>query len=33
MFDQNYIPDVVFHMRERDEAIGGDNPFKWVQNN
>jgi len=31
MFDQGYIPDVVFHMRERDEAIGGDNPFKWVR--
>ena len=27
-----YLPDVVFHMRERDESIGGDNPFKWVRN-
>lgn len=28
----NYLlPDVVFHMRERDESIGGDNPFKWVR--
>lgn len=25
------LPDVVFHMRERDETIGGDNPFKWVR--
>lgn len=25
------LPDVVFHMRERDESIGGDNPFKWVR--
>ena len=24
------IPDTVFYMRERDESIGGDNPFKWV---
>ena len=23
------LPDVVFHLRERDESIGGDNPFKW----
>jgi len=26
----NPIPDTVFYMRERDESIGGDNPFKWV---
>lgn len=25
------LPDVVFHMRERDESIGGDNPFNWVR--
>jgi len=25
------LPDVVFHMRERDETIV-DNPFKWVRN-
>jgi len=25
------LPDVVFHMRERDESVGGDNPFKWVR--
>jgi len=27
----DYVPDVVFHMRERDESIGGDNPFRWVR--
>jgi peroxiredoxin len=27
----NLLPDVVFHMRERDDSIGGDNPFKWVR--
>jgi len=27
----NLLSDVVFHMRERDESIGGDNPFKWVR--
>ena len=27
----SYLPDVVFHMRERDESIGGDNPFRWVR--
>lgn len=27
----DYAPDVVFHMRERDESIGGDNPFRWVR--
>ena len=26
-----YLPDVVFHMRERDESIEGDNPFRWVR--
>ena len=24
------VPDVTFKMRERDDSIGGDNPFKWV---
>lgn len=24
------VPDTVFYTRERDETIGGDNPFKWV---
>ncbi len=28
-----YIPDTVFYMRERDDTIGGDNPFKWVLKN
>ncbi len=23
------VPDVVFKTRVRDEAIGGENPFKW----
>jgi peroxiredoxin len=27
---KNYLPDVVFHMRERDDTIEG-NPFKWVR--
>jgi peroxiredoxin len=31
MVFKNYIPDVVVHMRERDESLGGDNPFKWVR--
>jgi peroxiredoxin len=26
----NLVPDTVFYMRERDESLGGDNPFKWV---
>ena len=26
----NLLPDVMFYMRERDESLGGDNPFKWV---
>lgn len=26
----NPVPDTVFYMRERDETIEGDNPFKWV---
>lgn len=24
------LPDITFYMRERDETLGGDNPFKWV---
>ena len=24
------LPSVTFHVRVRDESIGGDNPFKWV---
>lgn len=28
---KDYLPDVVFHMRERDESLEGDNPFKWVR--
>lgn len=27
---QYLLPDTTFYMRERDESIGGDNPFKWV---
>ena len=23
------LPEVTFHTRVRDEAIGGDNPFRW----
>jgi len=30
MMDFGLLPDVTFYMRERDEAIGGDNPYKWV---
>lgn len=29
----NKLPDVTFHTRVRDEKIGGDNPFKWVNRN
>ena len=25
-----FIPDATFYTRERDDTIGGDNPFKWV---
>lgn len=28
---RTYIPDVVVHLRERDESIGGQNPYKWVR--
>merc|ERR1712224_951951 len=24
------LPSVTFHTRVRDDSIGGDNPFKWV---
>lgn len=24
------LPDTMFYMRERDESIEGENPFKWV---
>ena len=27
---KTYIPDVIFKTRVRDESIGGDNPYKWV---
>jgi len=26
----NLVPDTVFYTRERDDSIGGPNPFKWV---
>lgn len=34
MQDENSVilPDSTFYMRERDESIEGDNPFKWVYN-
>ena len=25
------LPHVIFKVRERDDNIGGDNPFKWVE--
>lgn len=25
-----YVPQVIFHTRVRDESIGGENPYKWV---
>ena len=24
------VPDVIFKTRVRDESIGGDNPFRWL---
>lgn len=24
------LPDVMFYMRERDDSVEGENPFKWV---
>lgn len=30
MLLRNDVPEVLFRMRERDESIGGDNPYKWV---
>jgi peroxiredoxin len=32
MFDP-FLTDVTFHLRERDDSIGGDNPFVWVRKN
>lgn len=26
-----YIPNVVFHMRVRDDSIEGSNPYRWKQ--
>ena len=26
---QRFVPEVTFRTRVRDEAIGGDNPFRW----
>ena len=23
------VPSVTFRVRVRDEAVGGDNPFRW----
>lgn len=31
VFDSDLLPDVVFHMRERDDTIDDPNPFKWVR--
>ncbi len=28
-----HVPHVTFHTRVRDESIGGDNPFKWLDVN
>lgn len=25
----NFVPDVVFKTRVRDESLGGENPFRW----
>ena len=27
--EQDKVPQVVFKTRVRDEAVGGDNPFRW----
>ena len=27
----DYVPDVVFKTRVRDESIGGENPFRWQE--
>ena len=27
------VPEVKFNVRVRDDSIGGDNPFKWVEIN
>lgn len=29
MINNNLLPDTMFYMRERDESLGGANPFKW----
>ena len=26
---QRFVPEVTFRTRVRDEAVGGDNPFRW----
>jgi peroxiredoxin len=25
----SHVPDCIFHTRQRNEALGGDNPFEW----
>ena len=25
------VPDVTFKTRVRDESIGGENPFRWLE--
>lgn len=27
---QKHVPNITFKTRVRDESIGGDNPFKWL---
>ena len=29
---KNFIPEVVFKTRVRDETIKGENPYKWKDN-
>ncbi|MEM7570364.1 MAG: redoxin family protein, partial [Pseudomonadota bacterium] len=26
---RDYVPDVTFKTRVRNDALGGDNPFEW----
>ena len=26
---KTHVPDAIFHIRVRNEALGGDNPFEW----
>lgn len=26
----NFVPNVIFKTRVRDESVGGDNPFRWL---